>query len=236
MASIARDIDWNEKKVKQGNVIYIVAEGVPGFRKRVKAYCIHYNVDPDNFPFRVMAETPDLTKNNDEALISQIENDGGAAVIVIDTLAQVSAGANENSAEDMGAVLKRCQNIQKKTNSLVLLIHHSGKDNSKGERGWSGMRGAMDTVIEVTCTKNGKLAKIVKQKDGDDNFKTSFDLKQVKLGIDEDLEPITSCIVELKEPSLNQIEKPNDVATIFRTVFNKQKTKLCPTTKETIIL
>jgi hypothetical protein len=70
------------------------------------------------------------------------------------------------------------------------------------------MRGAMDTVIEVTCTKNGKLAKIVKQKDGDDNFKTSFDLKQVKLGIDEDLEPITSCIVELKEPSLNQIEKP----------------------------
>ena len=27
-----------------------------------------------------------------------------------------------------------------------------------------------------------------------------------------------------------------DVATIFRTVFNKEKTKLCPTTKETIIL
>ena len=152
-------------------------------------------------------------------MIASIKEDGGADIVVIDTLAQVSAGANENSAEDMGMVLKRCQNIQKETGALVLLIHHSGKDDSKGARGWSGLRAAMDTVIKISSKASHKIAAIDKQKDGDDSFKVNFHLKQFELGFDEDNEPITSCVVELESSSFSPIEKPELKGDIQKTIF-----------------
>jgi len=206
-ASISRGISWCGKKVKQGKIVYIAAEGVNGFRRRIQAYSAHHSISPNELAFKIIAETPDLTKDNDKALIASIKEDGGAQVVVIDTLAQVSAGANENSAEDMSMVLRRCQNIQKETGALVLLIHHSGKDDAKGERGWSGMRAAMDTVIKITKKDSHKIAAIEKQKDGDDSFKTNFHLKPFELGFDEDNEVITSCVVDL-ESDFSSIEEP----------------------------
>lgn len=223
-ASISRGVPWCGKKVKQGKITYIAAERVSGFRSRINAYCEYHNIKTDDFLLRIIAETPDLTKDNDKALIASIIDDGGADVVVIDTLAQVSAGANENSAEDMSMVLKRCQNIQRETGALVLLIHHSGKDSSKGERGWSGMRAAMDTVIKITSKNSHKTAEITKQKDGDDNFKISFDLKQVELGVDEDNETITSCIVELENSYFSSIGKPEPKGDIQKLIYETLET------------
>ena len=82
---------------------------------------------------------------------------------LIDTLAQVTPGANENSGEHMNAIIKRCQRIMSELNCLVIIVHHSGKDASRGSRGWSGMRAALDTEINIQAKASESVAKISKQ-------------------------------------------------------------------------
>ncbi len=99
--SIALGNPWRGHDVRQGRVVYIAAEGANGVRKRLKAYKKHYCVSfGDNFG--VIADTPNLMQEDDIALAEDIKSQGGAKVIVLDTLAQVTPGASENSSEDMG--------------------------------------------------------------------------------------------------------------------------------------
>ena len=78
----------------------------------------------------------------------------------------------------------------------MLLIHHSGKDESKGARGWSGLRAAADAEIEVNRNGDCRTATVTKLKDGEDGVKFAFKLVPVEIGIDADGEPVRSCIVE----------------------------------------
>ncbi len=193
--SIALGSEWCGKKVSQGNVVYIAAEGAAGIRKRFKAYALHHSLDTKNIPISAIEDAPNLHGNDATRLLSEIQKVEGVRVVVVDTLAQSSPGADENSAKDMGAILSKCKKIQEETGALVILIHHSGKDSSKGARGWSGIFAAMDTVIEVRSNKETRIAKITKQKDGEDGIEYSFALHPITLGWDDDDDEITSCIV-----------------------------------------
>jgi hypothetical protein len=139
-----------------------------------------------------------LTPNEGKAIAKAI---GRADLIVIDTLAQVTPGANENASEDLGKALDQCAGIHRATGATVLLVHHSGKDASKGARGWSGVRAAADAELEVERGA-GRVLRTTKQKDGDDNGEWGFELEVVNIGVDEDGDPITSCIV--KETEVNK--------------------------------
>ena len=66
-------------------------------------------------------------------------------LIVIDTLSRVMAGGNENAPEDMGALVRNIDRLRDETGGAVLLVHHSGKDLSRGARGHSLLRAATDT-------------------------------------------------------------------------------------------
>jgi hypothetical protein len=88
-----------------------------------------------------------------------------------------------------------CKRIHEVTGALVLLIHHSGKDATKGARGWSGVRAACDAELEVVRSEAGRALRLTKNKDGEDGLEWGFDLEVVQIGVDEDLEPITSCVV-----------------------------------------
>ncbi|MNN35456.1 hypothetical protein D3C81_1493060 [compost metagenome] len=79
---------------------------------------------------------------------------------------------------------------------MVLLVHHSGKDASKGARGWSGLRAAADVELEVLRSDELRSISVTKLKDGQDGAQIGFKLHTVVLGEDEDGDDITSCIVE----------------------------------------
>lgn len=209
--AIALGKDWNGHKTKAGKVLYIAAEGASGIINRIKAYSHHHNINLSKIPLGFIKDCPDFRTNDDSTIIKRIENDGGADIVFIDTFAQVSAGIDENQGKDVSAVLKRCQNIQEKTGGLVILIHHTGKDENKGSRGWSGLKAPLDTEIYINSDKEGKrTVALTKQKDGKDGLKFSFVLKPVVIGIDEDGEDIESCIVEYRdiEPQTRKISGP----------------------------
>jgi AAA domain len=117
-------------------------------------------------------------------------------VVVLDTMASVTPGANENSAEDMGRLLQHCKFIHKETGALVILIAHTGKDASRGMRGWSGTKAAADAEIEIVRNGDYRVANVTKMKDGTDGESFAFKLKIVDLGYDSAGDRETSCVVE----------------------------------------
>lgn len=192
-AAIVAGDPWRSRAVRRGRVAYIVAEGVGGFRNRIEALKISGR---DLSGLMLIPASPDLRRETDvAALIESVIAHGGASVVIVDTLAQTTPGANENAGEDMSVALKAAQRIAETLGALVVLIHHSGKDQSRGARGWSGIKGALDAEVEVLREGVSRVATISKQKDGEEGQRFAFDLRPVMLGQDEDGEPVSSCIV-----------------------------------------
>lgn len=195
--AIVRGVDWRGHRSKQGRVVYIAAEGGGGFRKRLAAYALHHGVGLDDLPLGIIHAAPNFLQKVDALDVARsIQAGGKADVVIVDTFAQVMPGANENAADDMGKALAHCRGIHTATGAVVLLVHHAGKDASKGARGWSGLRAAADAEIEVFKLAGARGVRVSKQKDGDDTGEWGFELATVNVGIDEDGDVIDSCVVQ----------------------------------------
>ncbi len=141
-------------------------------------------------------------------LVAAIEASGGADVILIDTLNQSMPGADENSARDAGQVIANLGFIQRALDCLVVVIHHTGKNELAGMRGHSSMFAAMDAVIEVKRAPGMREWSLVKSKDGIDGITHPFALEQVVLGTDFMGEPITSCVVRSIDAPVDNRPRP----------------------------
>lgn len=191
--AVACGRDWRGLQVNQSSVAYIVAEGIGGFSKRLSAYAQQHAVDLADVPLHILGDTPNFMKGDDMSAVIEgvkaIPTTPG--LIIVDTWAQVTPGANENAGEDMGKALAQCKRLHAATGALVLLVHHSGKDASKGARGWSGLNAASDCTIEVLRSDNDRVATITKMKDGEDGAEFGFKLLTVQLS-----EDVSSCVIE----------------------------------------
>lgn len=116
--------------------------------------------------------------------------------MILDTLNRAAPGADENDSKSMGQILAASKELQTLIGGLVLLVHHTGKDASKGLRGHSSLHAALDAAIEVRRDGDRREWLIAKSKDGEDGALHPFKLDVVELGTDEDGEPITSCTVQ----------------------------------------
>ncbi len=58
VATIARGVDWRGRKVKKGRVIYVAAEGVGGFRKRLNAYASHHEISLNELDVGIIDDAP----------------------------------------------------------------------------------------------------------------------------------------------------------------------------------
>ncbi|AVP34224.1 hypothetical protein C6W84_09520 [Acinetobacter baumannii] len=195
LAHIANGRTWFGNNTKQKPVIYIPLEGKSGISKRIEAWKIH-NHSNDQI-ISIFENINFKDKNNIEYLIEKIKDarlDGG--VICIDTLAQAGGDMDENSSKDMGNMIKTFQYIQQELGGIVLVVHHTGKDDSKGMRGHSSLYASLDFALE--CTAHGNLSaqfKIAKSKDSESDKGYTFKMSVINLGYDEDGELITSLAV-----------------------------------------
>lgn len=196
-AAIVRGEPWRGARVVPGRGVYVVAEGAGGFRNRLEAYCEQHGVAPADLGMGLIANAPNLMdKLQVNELIVDLQAFGDISFIVMDTYARVMVGGNENDAKDVGMVLAQCAKIHRMTGAMVILVHHSGKDDGAGARGSSALRAAADVEIQVKGDSKARGAKVTKQKDGEDGKQYGFRLHTVVLGEDEDGEDITSCVVE----------------------------------------
>ena len=221
---IAMGTSWRGHSTKQGRVVYIAAEGAGGFRKRLAAIAMQRELMLDQLNIGVIADAPNLMEKGDALDVAKaIHASGGADLVIVDTFAQVMPGANENSGEDVGKALAHCKGIHRATGALVMLVHHSGKDSSKGARGWSGLRAAADVELEVVRSDDNRSLTVTKLKDGEDGAEFAFRLESVVLGMDEDGEEITSCVVEHSEGKVRRVRDKGPKGNIEKLVIQALK-------------
>jgi hypothetical protein len=84
---------------------------------------------------------------------------------------------------------------------MVVLVHHSGKDESRGARGWSGLRAAADFEMEIIRSDNDRVATVTKMKGGEDGGEYGFKLETVTVGMDDDGDVETTCVVVYTDSS-----------------------------------
>lgn len=185
-AHIALGWDWRGHEVKKGPTVYIAAEGGSGFAQRLTAFRHHHELDTEGVPFYVVAEPVDLcqsdadTKTLTERLASLPEP---PALMVVDTLSRSLAGGNENASNDMGSFVRHLDELRKATGAHVMVIHHTGKDDSRGARGHSLLKAAADTELEVKDGGTIKTATFTKQRDlASEGESFAFKLQGIEMG------------------------------------------------------
>ena len=187
--------EWFGYRTKPCNVLYCALEGESGIRGRVSAYREKHGATAANVryliePFSLL----DDSAIHDLARAIKV-NGQNAEVVVLDTLNRAAPGADENDSKAMGQIIAATKQLQGLIGGLVVLVHHTGKDANKGLRGHSSLGAALDGVIEIRRDGDRREVFIYKTKDGEDGVSYPFELEIIEMGIDEDGDIISSCVV-----------------------------------------
>jgi hypothetical protein len=227
--AIATGRDWMGYRIpKKGAVLYICGEGHGGIGARVKA-CKIQNKSPDGANLYIIRAQLNLRSSPEDfaelvnainALIAEI--DEPLEIIILDTLMRMSGGGfNENSSEDMGAFITQAGKLQELYACALMVIHHSGKDVTKGLRGHSSLLGAVDTELEIqrqdSVINSGDLAVIgnailtvSKQKDGADSIQIGIEVVSIVIGMsDLGFETLTSLAIRQNQDITSSTSKGN---------------------------
>lgn len=216
---IATDRDWFDHKLKQsGPVIYVCGEGQDGIAKRMTAWSKHHGISLEGVPFYV-TKAPVLFLEDDhvEGLLSAInavtDEHGAPVLIIIDTLNRNFGAGDENSTKDMTRFINALTQVNKTLGCSICVVHHTGKDAEKGARGSSALRAAMDFEISlrVTSDEDADLQTFelagTKMKDSRKTKSSHYRLSVIELGVDDDGDIESSCVVErLHEEGIQAIE------------------------------
>lgn len=190
--AIASGSRWFGHRTYQRTVVYIALEGEAGYKNRLEAWEMTYGQSPQGISF--VLQPFKLTDATDVASMSTTVPP--KSVIIIDTLNRAAPTADENSSKDMGEIIDGAKRLQLATDSLVILVHHTGKDRSRGLRGHSSLHAALDAAIEVIHEPPNRAFSVAKAKDGAMGQPFPFSLDSHVIGVDTDGDPITSCTIK----------------------------------------
>ncbi|EHS3284179.1 AAA family ATPase [Escherichia coli] len=193
---------WGGRRVAHGAVLYVVGEGGIGVPRRVRAWEVVHGEQVKNLYLVNRPIFPAAPFDVDEMVIAarQVERETGKPVrmIILDTLARCFGGNDENDSRDMGAFIRGCDELKRRTGATVLVVHHSGKDETKGARGSSAFRASLDAEYRIRREDAGSEALVIsctKMKDAEELKEAAYDLRVVELFTDADGELITSLVV-----------------------------------------
>ena len=220
--AVARGTDWRGKTTVKGAVAYIAAEDSMGVRSRLDAYCRVNQINPADLDLHMTTAGVSLLDGKwVDSYIEVLKKIPNLTLVVIDTLAASTPGADENNSASMGMFIYLCKRIQMETNATVLVVHHCGKDISRGARGWSGLRGAADTVIFLRKLSGHYIAAVEKQKNSCDGTESPFQLEEVNFP--DGNNPCHSCVVLHVDNILSPVA---DAGEVQRRIMDSVR-KLC---------
>lgn len=153
--SIATDQPWAGREVAAGPAVYVSAEGQAGLKDRVRAWKTHRGFDrgerSGSGVFFLTTRVQLLDDSEVSAFLRAVEEDvpDDPQMVVIDTLARCTPGADENSAQDMGRAVEAADTIRRETGASALFIHHAGREDQSHPRGSTALEGAADTIVSL---------------------------------------------------------------------------------------
>lgn len=204
----AARLPWFGHRTAGRPVVYVGLEGAAGLAQRVRAYQeVHGEEQGAGVRF-VTAPLSILEAGDLDELAGAIRAvSASEGIVIVDTLNASAPGADENASEDMGRIIEGAKRLQAAIGGLVVLVHHTGKDPTRGLRGHSSLFAALDAAIEVQRDGDARSWRLAKAKDGADGETVPFRLSVVELGLDEDGEPLGSCVVEPVEDAAVAVKR-----------------------------
>lgn len=167
-ACIATGQPWHGFATTPGPVIFMVAEGLRGMKKRVRAWEARFNGGEHIPADRLyLLKVPVQVTALDHwkafiALCAEVE----PVLVILDTQARITVGVDENDAKEMGIFVDRLEQVRRKTGACVVTVHHLGHQGEHG-RGSTAVLGALGAELRVSSPAKDKVVlESEKQKDG----------------------------------------------------------------------
>ena len=180
--------------------MYCAFEGQSGIRARVEAWRQSYLAETTvAVPFYLEPVTINLVREHRDliAIIRRQLGETFPVAVVLDTLNR-SLHGSENSDQDMSAYVRAADAIREAFDCAVIVVHHCGHGADR-PRGHSALIGAADAVLAIRKDGEVVVLTVEMMKDGEAGAVVASRLKAVMIGVDEDNEAVTSCIVEPAE-------------------------------------
>ena len=161
---------WFDRSTRHAKVLYWAGEDFKGLIARRAACTRHkgacgvFSIGDDSLSLAPSkaADTLDALSNvlRYELAPSSLKDPSNYSklppVLIVDTWAMLTASMDENSGKDMSAAMAALRELQTRVfNLTIIIIHHGGKDGSRGMRGHSSLLAAVDVAIEVDRSSKG---------------------------------------------------------------------------------
>lgn len=148
--------------IDPGVVLYLVAEGVSGMKRRVRAWEASMGQRMAGVYFLPVAVQ--ASNATEWRALCELAAEKQAVLIVVDTQARVTVGMEENSNTEMGQFVQRVEELRLATGACVLAIHHTGR-TGEHMRGAVAIDGAATTTVKVEKAEEIITLGCSKQKD-----------------------------------------------------------------------
>jgi hypothetical protein len=194
MVRVAMGREYRGHRVHKHEIVYLALEGYDGFCRRRDAFYKEFLKPGETVPdFKISRATLNLIKDHPQLIDDITQQSSSPGAIVIDTMNRSLVGS-EAKDEDMAAYIRAADALQQAFGYLVVIIHHCGVDETR-PRGHTSQTGAVDVQISVKKDAAGIVTATVElAKDMAEGATLASRLEVVELGLDQDGDPITSCV------------------------------------------
>jgi len=148
---VARGAHWFGRAATPGGVLIIAGERAREQQRRITALDNETGeaavliANGSGMDLRRTDAVPRMRATLDAAR----ERVGDIGLIIIDTLASLCTGADENSAADQTRAMAALAAVRDHADAHLCVLHHSPKSDPRASRGHGSVEGAADLVISV---------------------------------------------------------------------------------------
>lgn len=140
-ACVSLGQDWQGRRTEQTTVLYVVAEGLRGVKKRRDAWNEHHGTE-----MKVIFYPKPVQIGDQEEMFRLIAfcHARHVGYVVFDTQARCTVGVDENDNTEMGAIVAALDILKRETGACVHMVHHSVGSDPRKARGATAWDGAVD--------------------------------------------------------------------------------------------
>lgn len=145
---VARGDAWLNFKTQSGNVLIVDEEsGRRRISRRMGEVLRGHNADDRTPIYCVSLVAFDFGKPSDMGELYNLIVENGARLVIVDALADVMPGRDENAVKDVQPIFLHLRRIAEETQAAIIVIHHANKGGTY--RGSTAIKGALDLLVSV---------------------------------------------------------------------------------------
>ncbi|MDC1090515.1 AAA family ATPase [Emcibacteraceae bacterium] len=181
--------------IKSGPVVFVIGEGRGGYYRRLKATIDRHGETNDIY---LIEAQPNISQNEQLQIVMNTVEELAPVLIMFDTFSALAIGSDENSNTDIAEVMARVRDTGRKVGASTIIVHHTGKDASRGSRGASAFSANADFIYKLVRQKDTLFTTLSadKMKDAEPPKSLTIELEVVDVGVpDHQGEALTSLAV-----------------------------------------